>query len=272
MGNRIVHTSQSQQYLAIRLEASQSSSGHLNTRIQKATKAFHAIKASGLLGGQHPVSTSLTVVRSKIWTTLDSGTCVLATPTLTRDHKTEFSRIDTLQLQVLRHVLGLSGTASSEGTLGELGEAPCTIREEKNVLSLYSSLVTAPHLSLLARLLTNIMQAATNDHKLLPPFLQQVANILMRNSIAPLTSRDRHSWCLNAKTQLHSKASDMWRARVTQLPHLLYAFPPQRRLSISPYLCIPVFPGRQLVTRIRLDDLPLNAAHRSRSANALCEQ
>jgi hypothetical protein len=62
------------------------------------------------------------------------------------------------------------------------------------------------------------------------------------------------------KRSIRNHAEFLWRRRVSIQPRLSYAFLPTSKLSMQPYLSFDVFRGRQLLTRLRLDDLDLGAA------------
>jgi hypothetical protein len=74
------------------------------------------------------------------------------------------------------------------------------------------------------------------------------------------------------KSQVQLTQQRYWKSRVSNLPFLRYSFPPTATLRLQPYLTIPAFTGRQLLTKARLDDLPLNHAHHHKKGNGLCEK
>ena len=221
-------------------------------------------KAAGLLGGHHPVSSSIALLNAEILPTLDSGRAVIGLYLKRGPSIAIRLQLDTLLLMMLRQILGVSRRASSEGVLGECGIISDIGRDDLKHLLLSHTLCASPQRSLPSQLWSGMLA----DHKDPPPFFTHAVQLLRKYDLSGSALADP-SWKTQMKSRIRSVNQAEWRGRISDLPMLRHAFPQNAPLRLQPYLKIPVFTGRQLFTKLRLNDLPLNhSPHYGRNGGA----
>ena len=215
-------------------------------------------KAAGLLGGHHPVSSSIALLNAELLPTLDSGRAAVGLYLKRVPGVAIRQKLDTILLFMLRHILGVSSRASSEGVIGECGVLTDISRDDLKHLLLFHAFCAAPQHSLPSQLLS----AMLTDLKACPaPFFSRAAQLLKKYSLVGSKPADP-AWKRLLKSRVKQSNQADWRERLSNVPELRHSFPRGSPLRLQPYLIIPVFAGRQLLTKMRLNDLPLNHSPR----------
>ena len=257
-GDEHLLTTSAEKYLSVKFTSNASWSPHFNAKLGHANTELRKLTRAGLLGGHHPVQQSCTVAKSKLWPILDSGRIATSALHLDSDAKAIALRLNTFVLKVGMLILGLSPRAVSDGVLGELGWCSDSDRERKVILVSLSRCLATPAQSIVSTLIMGAL--ASLDP---PPFIEK-AKYLIR--LLGLSEAHVYSqkWRVSAKRAVRRAASVSWTKRVAMQPRLSLAYPSSPSLVMRGYLKLPPFRGRQLLTKLRLDDLALSyVKHRS---------
>ena len=242
-------TVQKVKYLGIHFDPLKGWSAHFAMKRAAALILKVEIRRAGLFGGKNAPADSLEVARSMLWSTLDYGRGV-ASSQGTRC-KTVAKALDSFHLETLREILGTSDRSMCAGVRGETGEIPDMWRERKRQMLMARQMLTAPKGGLMRNL---AIQANSSSPKLgvfrtVHDFLQQTEG----PSIDHFRSKgDIKRWIL-------MKATQEWRQRVQDSSRLARTYRHSNSLKVRGYLK-GAYPGRQILTRMRLDDLDLGAA------------
>ena len=207
------------------------------------------LRRAGLLGGKNAPADSLEVARSVLWATIDYGRGVASSqgPRC----KAVAKALDSFHLETLREILGVSSHSVVAGVRGETGEIPDCWRERMRQLLVARQMLTSPRGGLMERIAN---QANRASPKL--GIFRIVDDFLVETKGPPLedfrSKREIKKWIAN-------KASQEWKARVEGSSRLARTYRYSRALATQGYLK-KTFPGRQILTRLRIDDLDLGAA------------
>ena len=209
------------------------------------------LRMAGLIGGRNAPADGLVVVRAMLWPTLDYGRGVASSEG--RGCKAVASLLDAFQLETLRGILGVSKFSVKAGVRGELGEVQDVWRERKRKLLLARQMLNSPDGSMMARIAHQANSASPKwgIFRHVESFLTGV-NSGRRRLEDFRSKRDIKAW-------IHAAASAEWSERVRSSSRLARTYPLAQTLSMKGYLT-QTYPGRQILTRIRIDDLTLGAA------------
>ena len=176
----------------------------------------------------------------------------------------------TFQLKVAKLVLSLSRHASSDGALGELGWPLDASRSTLQLLQTSSRFAKSPPGSLPSTFYAHTLDACRRDPTApFPYFLHATLKSLddLNLDFASLESKCAKS----TFKRVISKADEQaWQSRILLQPRLHIAFPPNTPLKPQWYLKLGRFRGSRLLTKTRLDDLPLLAASYNTGNPKLC--
>jgi hypothetical protein len=220
---------------------------HFDLKLKSATKAFYALRGAGLLG---PVWLTARVVEATLWPIIDSGraaTFALATVTATAMRK-----LLTFFMKVAKTVLGVSKRACSDAVLAELGWLTDALRADLAFLQHLRRTAALPPVTLSKRLLEGALQAQPGAR---PTFLVRAEKIA--NAVGlDLDEALAHGAKQRLKRHFTIYAHKRWRARAEQQPAML-PYLSLKAWGMQPYLTIPPFRGRVLLTKVRINDLRL---------------
>jgi hypothetical protein len=207
------------------------------------------LRRAGLIGGRNAPADSLEIVRAMLWPTIDHGRGVASSQG--PKCKAIAKALDAFQLETLREILGVSKSCRIAGVRGELGEIPDLWRERKRQISVARQMLTSPRGGLIEQI---ARQANSATPKL--GIFRTVQNFLEAANGPSLqefhSKGDIKRWITSITTQ-------EWRARVESSSCLTQTYRHTTTLATRGYLRRS-FPGRTILTRLRLDDLDLGAA------------
>jgi hypothetical protein len=171
--------------------------------------------------------------------------------------------LDAFQLETLREILGVSKTCRKAGVRGELGEIPDRWRERIRQLLVARQMLRAPS----GGLMEQIARQANSASPKLGVF--RIVHSFLEATGGPLLEDFRSKGAI--KRWIYTKALQEWKAKVDESSCLSRTYQLNTDLIIKGYLR-KSYPGRIILTRLRLDDLDLGAAsYRAKSeAQALC--
>ena len=223
---------------------------HFAEKLGVARFVAAGLRRAGLLGGRNPPAACLVTVRAMVWATLDYGRIVanLRDP----GHKGIQAKIELFQFQILREVLGVSSKAHKLGVIGESGELLDIWRERQRQMLGARQMLKAPPGSLPRRM----AEAAQHAEAKLGLF-RLVAEILEEQKevrdISSFGSKgDIRGW-------IRKQATQEWRQSVRASSRLMCTYEDVAQLETRGYLKAD-FKGRQVLTKLRVDDLNLGAA------------
>ena len=191
-----------------------------------------------------------------LWPKLDAG--LIATNIWTRGHAGLRRKLTSYTHQVNAEVLGLSTRAPSTAVQGELGCLTYENRYGKHILQSFRRLICAPQDTVPALIVMRLMQAV-GQGEAPPPYLTLVSQLMQRNGL-----QWGHFTTTNAKDTINAaiarSAEQEWHAKVRWSTSHSPIYPPGTRLEMREYLTLNAFRGRRLITKLRANDLPLQAA------------
>jgi hypothetical protein len=268
-GEGSVRTSTLEKYLTNKITSDGTSTYHVETRLKKAKAASGVLFSLGLLGGAHKASASSTLVKSFVWPIIDSGR-TLADLHLPKHSKLRL-RLDTYQLSVGRAILGVTPSCPSDGVIGELGWMPDNLRGDLRNLLCLRRLCILPHFTLQKNFFFSIMMnmISSPNAKTIPPYFKHCIYLcnIMGINISLLESTE---WKPHVKSICWRATEVMWHQRLEHQPKLRLVYPSASSLRMQPYLELPPFPGRNLLTRMRLADYPLATHSFKGTLSRLC--
>jgi hypothetical protein len=238
-------------YLGVHFDPRGGWKGHFVNKRVAALVTREALRRAGLFGGRNAPADGLEVVRAMLWPTLDYGRGVASSEG--RGCQGVANLLDAFQLDTLRGILGVSKVSVKAGVRGELGEVQDVWRERKRKLLLARQMLNSPEGSMMARIAHQANSASPKwgIFRHVESFLTGV-NSGRRRLEDFRSRRDIKAW-------IHSAASTEWAERVSSNRRLARTYPLAQTLSTKGYLK-QTYPGRQVLTRIRIDDLTLGAA------------
>ena len=236
-------------YLGVHFDPTRGWSTHFAMKRTAALLVRLELSRAGLFGGRNAPADSLEVVRAMVWPVIDYGRGVASSQG--PKCKGVAKSLDTFQLETLREILGVSKRCRVAGVRGELGEIPDLWRERKRQLLTARQMLRSPRGSLMEQI---ARQANRASPKL--GIFRIVHKFLAETNGPPLEEFRNKS---DIKRWILTTASREWKAKVDQSPCLSRTYIHSNSLGCKGYLRR-AFPGRCILTRLRLDDLELGAA------------
>jgi len=241
-------TVQTVRYLGVHFDPGRGWRHHFALKRAAAILLRLGLRRAGLFGGKNIPADSLEVARSKLWATIDygRGTASSQGPGC----KTIAKALDSFHLETLREILGVSRN-SRKGVRGETGELPDVWRERKKQLLTARQMLVAPT----GGLMEKVAREANSATPKLGIF--RVVNDFLLETAGPSIENFRNK--MEIKRWVLTKASEEWKTSVTSSTTLARTYRHSASLALKGYLKR-TYPGRQILTRLRIDDLNLGAA------------
>ena len=236
-------------YLGVHFDPLGGWSTHFATKRVAARLARLELRRAGLFGGRNAPADSLEIAKAMLWSIVDYGRGVASSQG--PDCKAVAKALDAFQLETLREILGTSKSSRRAGVRGELGEIPDVWRERKRQMLAARQMLRAPEGGLMGR----IARQANNASPKLGIF--RVVHRFLEEAKAPPLEEFRSKGAI--KRWIHTKASLEWKAMVEESSVLPRTYYHSSSLGMKGYLRR-AFPGRTILTRLRIDDLDLGAA------------
>ena len=272
VGNFIAPLKQQEKFLSVIYTTDKKWHTHYQTKIKSTSIKFNMLCAAGLLGGANPPSTAAEIVNAMLWPKLYSG-CAAANIS-GPEYKKLRKEILNLKVKVARKILGASKFSPINATMGELGWVDG--REESKAgnelvsadlteLLILRRFLRAPTHTVIGKVSTQLQteQAEQSKCMLRAKALLGKIGCTMPRALAPKGNE-------TIKKLFASAARRQWRERVANSEALMETYGTNPSLRCAPYLSLPAFRGRTLLTRIRLNDLPLEGAGFNTSAKGRC--
>ena len=230
---------------------------HFAMKRTAALLARLELRRAGFLGGRNPPADSLEVARAMLWSIIDYGRGVASSQG--PNCKAVAKALDAFQLETLREILGVSRACRKAGVRGELGEIPDGWRERKRQLLVARQMLGAPTGGLAEKI---ARQANSATPKL---GIFRIVHRFLEETKGPTLEEFRSKG--DIKRWIHSMASQEWKAKVDESVVLSRTYCLSTSLCMKGYLRR-TFPGRAILTRLRIDDLDLGAAgYRGKNEN-----
>jgi hypothetical protein len=192
-----------------------------------------------------------------LWSIIDYGRGVASSQG--PNCKAVAKALDAFQLETLREILGVSRACRKAGVRGELGEIPDGWRERKRQLLVARQMLGAPTGGLAEKI---ARQANSATPKL---GIFRIVHRFLEETKGPTLEEFRSKG--DIKRWIHSMASQEWKAKVDESVVLSRTYCLSTSLCMKGYLRR-TFPGRAILTRLRIDDLDLGAAgYRGKNEN-----
>jgi hypothetical protein len=236
-------------YLGVHFDPSGGWSTHFAMKRAAALLARLELRRAGLFGGRNAPADSLEVAKAMLWSIIDYGRGVASSQG--SDCKAAAKSLDAFQMETLREIPGTPKTSRRAGVRGELGEIPDVWRERKRQLPAARQMLGAPTGGLMER----IARQANNASPKLGIF--RVGSTFLEEAKAPPLEKFRSKG--DIKRWIHTMASQEWKAMVGKSSVLSRTYYHSTSLGMKGYLRR-AFPGRAILTRLRIDDLDLGAA------------
>ena len=243
-----MYTVATAKYLGVLFDSKKSWVPHFTNVLEKAKSRVGELRAAGLLGGSNIPTNSLMVVRVVLWASLDYGRGAACSSG--PRHLEIARRLALFQMKTLREVLGLSDAAPRLGVLGESGDISDAWREVKRQVMLAYQMLHAP----VGSLPYAVARAAMSSECGL---FARVNHILTRvRGRTTILTDFRTSGSL---VKLIMKAAQAeWKEAVAASERLRDTYPHSTCLKTRGYLNHE-FRGRQVLLKLRVDDLRLGA-------------
>ena len=249
-GRHFVPTIQSEKWLSVHFTSNRRWNAHYTEKLRIAKFMLLNLRRAGLLGGHNALSISLDVVQRTVWSSLDYGRA--ATNSELRFHKATRSDLARFQNNTLREVLSVSGSASIDGLFGETGDTPDLWRERHKALAMCHLLSMAPEDSIPAQL-----ARLSSEYKV--GLMQRGREITTMINL-PWSVLSSKNASTKIKRALDAQVRKEWQARVMQNGRLRATYHSQRDSPRLRGYLRHTFKGRQILLKLRIDDLPLGAA------------
>ena len=250
-GEGTVSTVATAKCLGVLFDSKKSWVPHFTEKLKKGETRAGELRAAGLLGGNSIPATSLMVVRVMLWTSLDYGRG--AARSSGPKHLEVAKRLVRFQMKILREVLGLSDSAPTLGVLGESGDIPDAWREVKRQVLLAHQMWQAPAGSLPNAVARAALATEHAEHGLFVRSNQILSTIRGR----PTSVSDFRTSSSLAKVIMKAAQAE-WKAEATASVRLRDTYPHSTSLRTRGYLSYD-FRGRQVLLKLRVDDLRLGA-------------
>ena len=236
---------------------------HYEYRLAKANKALHALTNAGLLGGKHDIDRSVTLATAKIWPVIEYGR--VAADYHSPDNKAHRQAVARFKMKVMKECLNVSQHCASDGVLGEVGMIPDAGSADRQHLQLLRRFMSAPEDSIPGR-----FAAAGMSFDSKSSFFTQGKALMAALGIKQSDMRGKIAKGL-INNKVHEYQQQRWQKRIQDQQHLTNSFTDSDRLKMQPYLRMGSFRGRTVLTKLRLDDLPLRAASFNSGNPRVCE-
>ena len=224
---------------------------HYSEKLGVAYFLIVRLRAVGLIGGRNTPAAALEIIRSMVWQMLDYGRATA--PSSARGHAQIRKKLEGLQMKVLREILGLSSSSPKLAVHGEYGDLPDIWRERRKQLQIANQMMTSDSTSLPYRVAKEANEASPKVG-----LLHEVGVILTTlgepgRTVESFRNKDEvNKWVSRAATA-------EWRRGVSQSTRLCDTYQVATHLRLRGYLRAD-FKGRQILTKLRADDLALGAA------------
>jgi hypothetical protein len=258
-------TERTEKYLSIILDTQGNWKSHFAERIKKAKSALGLLLGAGIMGGKQPAHKAVEIAKATLWSIVDSGR--LATNYLSDDSKIRRKEVQKFKIKVAKIALNVSKTAPSIGVLAELGWIGDLGEAEIQLVRQFKALKNIPRQSLAHRYFQ-----AMQEYKAASQFINMFDSIQKKYS-TDITNEAKNQMTKETTLAIIKK---IVRTSRSELAEKIQAHPilstsfnkidkPQKYLQLS------YFRGRSLLTRIRLNDVPLNAAGYNTHEGKICE-
>lgn len=241
-GETYVHTSTLEKYLAVKFDAAGGWAQHFDERVKPARATFNTLRTAGLVGGHNNIKVSAEIVALHVWPNLDSGRVATTVYSEAKDSVAIRLMLDTFQHEIACAILNIARSASSDAVLAELGWLSDILRSDIRILCLYSSMLAN--------------ELGLRDPTLLPPFMTHVHRLIRVFRLDTGQLGTPH-WKELVKQAAYQWAASDLKVRIDTMQGVAMSFPARINMKPMPYLCIPPFTGRQIVTQVRLNCLPI---------------
>jgi hypothetical protein len=258
-----INSVSSEKYLTNLISGTGSWIEHIKQKFTNATSALKMIKGAGLIGGDNSIQRSAMVVRAKVWPVMNSGKIALDIFNQPRSHREYF---DKLQILSAREILEVSNSAPIAGLLGELGWMSTNFHDDTLAISFLRRLLAPKPHTLPRKLVAAMINTAQTSTGPIPSFMSQALNLIQLAGTDPCSIQ---SWYARTIAFISQQADNYWLTSLMTLGDLKSSYPVNPRLQMQFYLKIDSFPGRRLITKVRINDLPLHR-NRSQSTNPIC--
>jgi hypothetical protein len=250
-GNHWFDTVTATRYLGVHFDTVEGWRGHFATKRAAAIIARLELRRAGLFGGRNAPLDSLEVARAMLWAALDYGRGVASS----QGHGCGkvAKALDAFHIDTLREILGVSNCSVKAGVRGELGEIPDVWRERMRQMLVARQMLTSPEGSLMERLARH---ANASSPKL---GIFRTVETFLEGCSEPARRLEDFKSKQSIKDWVHMMASGEWRARIASSSRLGITYSLARSLATKGYLR-EAYPGRQILTKLRIDDLDLGAA------------
>ena len=163
----------------------------------------------------------------------------------------------------IRTALNLSARSPSVSTFGEVGwigiESGNDLSEMDLLdIQLFRRMLNAPHASLPKQVIMKILRSNPTQS----PYMARITDVLHQSNIhwLSLMSPFNRAHKRYAKTQFRAAAFKQWHAKVAASPNHTIIYGNYTELKRHAYHKLPSFRGRTLLTKLRVNDLPLGGA------------
>ena len=224
---------------------------HYTEKIAVAQFLLHGLRKAGLVGGRNAPGASLGVIRSMVWQSLDHGRATARS--LDEGHSPIRKKLESFQNSVLREVLGLSKSAPKLALFGETGDLPDAWRERRKNMLIAAQMLTSDTSSIPYRV---AMEANSASPKV--GLFHYISTLLAEHG-----SQKRDTTEFKSKEEINDwiarRAAYEWRQGILGSTRLYNTYSQTKDLQLRGYLTTD-FKGRQVLTKIRADDLELGAS------------
>jgi hypothetical protein len=252
-----------QKYLTNYFSSEKTSTVQMQKKLEKAKKAYSLVHP--LMGGGTTISTSSTIVIALIWKVLDTGRSVAS---LSPCEKKISKDISNFQLKIARDILGVTKTSTRLGTIAELGWLPESHREDLNFLLFAARLLKNPTLLVFMNKLHEHQSSLPSTSSKF--FFHKLDNLLHKYNIT-FTALTKNNYKLTVKKACRNHWKNEWQKTIKSSKSLPIAFDLPSPYTMQFYCTIQPFIGRTLITKLRLNNLPLNGAEYNTGECEVCK-
>jgi hypothetical protein len=236
-------------YLGVHFDPSKGWGHHFAMKRMAALLVRLGLRRAGLLGGRNAPADSLEVVRAILWATIDYGRGVASSqgPRC----KTMAKNLESFHTETLREILGTTSHSATAGVRGETGEIQDRWRERKRQLLMARQMLTSERGGLIERIANQAYRSTPKlgIFRVVGTFLEEAGGPRLEDF---RSRREIKQW-------ITAKATLEWKTRVDGSARLARTYRLCKTLTTHGYLKR-AYPGRQILTRLRIDDLDLGAA------------
>jgi hypothetical protein len=224
---------------------------HFTEKRMVATLLLCALRSAGLIGGRNAPGQSLGIIQSMVWQTMDHGRATAHSEEV--GHGQVRKQLEAFQVAALREILGLSKVAPKLAVFGETGDLPDRWRERRKQLLIGRQMLDSDRSSLPYRVAAEANSAIPKRGLFL-----RIQNIFESyegkgRDISDFENKEE------IKRWISRRASEEWQRDVAKSTRLFDTYRGSTGLRLRGYLKED-FKGRQILTKLRSDDLELGAA------------